>query len=126
MDRLPVELVTLIRSYLLPSSYRLCLSPFAQWGHQARALEVATSEVRKNKVFTWHRKMHNFYFVHSLPRLTTRFQRCVLEDKPPGARYMIRDISQSKEYSYGEVYFGRYCFWLLPQDESTIGTPPPP
>lgn len=112
-DTLPTDILTTIRAFLLPSGYPLFSTEPEEWGKQALAQSLSRA-VAEHKTYQWHKKIHNFYFVYTMPRLKTRFQRCVMPDSFY-REYALRDLSTDKQYNHdnAQVYFGKHCFWVL-------------
>jgi hypothetical protein len=114
LNRLPTDILFTIRAYVLPDDYPLSSSEPEEWGKQALAQSLSR-DVAEHKTYQWHKKIHNFYFVYTMPRLKTRFQRCVMPDSFY-REYALRDLSADKQYNNhdnAQVYFGKHCFWVL-------------
>jgi hypothetical protein len=78
-DDLPDDICQHIRGFLLPTTYLLLSKKPEEWGHQA-CMQSLSRVVRIHPFFERRKKIHNFYFVHTMPRLSTRLQRCRLPD----------------------------------------------
>ena len=113
LNRLPTDILFTIRAYLLPNGYPLSTSKPEEWGKQALAQSLSKN-VAEHKMYQWHKKIHNFYFVYTMPRLRTRFERCVMPDSFY-REYAVRDLSSNKQYNNddAQIYLGKHCFWVL-------------
>ena len=78
-DELPDDICQYIRGFLFLDTYLLLSKKPEEWGHQA-CMQFLSRAVRLSPRFERRKKIHNFYFVHTMPRLSTRLQKCRLPD----------------------------------------------